>query len=107
MRLMLPWLTCDLTKTPTRASRGARSSVYCPLPETRAPASRSSGVWAVPDLSIILNFPKRPAARTEAESLPLDRAGRFARYVIDDAVDAAHLVDDAGGGAAEEIHVEM
>src|SRR5437764_12352813 len=36
-------------------------------------------------------------------SLPLDRAGGFGGDVVDDAVDAAHLVDDAGGGAAQNL----
>src|SRR5207302_8234598 len=36
-------------------------------------------------------------------SLPLDRAGGFGGDVVDDAVDAAHLVDDAGRGAAEDL----
>src|SRR5690554_4897049 len=34
-------------------------------------------------------------------SLPLNGAGRLAGDVVDDAVDAADLVDDAGGGAGE------
>jgi hypothetical protein len=34
-------------------------------------------------------------------SLPLDRAGRLARDVVDDAVDALDLVDDAGGDMGE------
>src|SRR5689334_16815308 len=38
-----------------------------------------------------------------AALLPLDRAGGFGGDVVDDAVDAAHLVDDAGGGAAEDL----
>ena len=37
------------------------------------------------------------------ESFPLDGAGGFGGDVVDDAVDAAHLVDDAGGGAAEDV----
>ena len=39
-------------------------------------------------------------------SLPLDRARRLACYVVDDAVDALDLVDDASRRAAEEGHVE-
>jgi len=35
--------------------------------------------------------------------LPLDRAGGFRGDVVDEPVDAAHLVDDAGGGAAEDL----
>ena len=35
--------------------------------------------------------------------LPLDRAGGFGGDVVDDAVDAAHLVDDARCGAAEHL----
>src|SRR5690606_8425957 len=47
----------------------------------------------------------RCLAVPDAESFPLDRARWFRGDVVDDAVDAADLVDDAGGGAAEEIHV--
>src|SRR5262245_6639931 len=36
-------------------------------------------------------------------SLPLDRGGGLARDVVDDAVDAADLVDDAAADAPEEI----
>jgi hypothetical protein len=39
-------------------------------------------------------------------SLPLDRARRLGRDVVGHAVDAAHLVDDAVGDAAEEGVVE-
>src|SRR5580704_14459943 len=35
--------------------------------------------------------------------LPLDRTRRFRGHVVDDAVDAAYFVDDAGGGAAEHL----
>src|SRR5262249_41412814 len=41
-----------------------------------------------------------------AVSLPLDRPRRLARDVVRHAVDAAHLVDDAVGDAAEEGVVE-
>ena len=40
-------------------------------------------------------------------SLPLDGPRRFRGDVVDDAVDAAHLVDDAVGGAPQEFHVEV
>jgi len=40
---------------------------------------------------------------TASPSLPLDGPGRLGRDVVDHPVDAAHLVDDAGGGAAEEV----
>jgi len=33
-------------------------------------------------------------------SFPLDGAGWLARYVVDDAIDALHLIDDAGSDAA-------
>ena len=36
--------------------------------------------------------------------LPLNRSRRLARYVINHAVDAFDLIDNAGGGAAKEIH---
>src|SRR3954451_19926829 len=39
-------------------------------------------------------------------SLPLDRPGRLAGEVVDDAVDALDLVDDAGGDAAKEGRLE-
>src|SRR5579862_1726394 len=35
-------------------------------------------------------------------SLPLDRAGCFQGHVVDDPVDAAHLVDNARAGACQE-----
>src|SRR4051812_17911962 len=37
---------------------------------------------------------------------PLDRPGRLRRIVVDDPVDAVHLVDDAGRDPAEEAGVE-
>ena len=40
---------------------------------------------------------------TVRPSLPLDRAGGFGGDVVDDAVDAADFVDDAGRGAAVKI----
>src|SRR5215471_5539532 len=43
-----------------------------------------------------------PFWRSSISSLPLDRAGGFGSYVVDDAVDAADFVDDAGGDAAQE-----
>src|SRR5882724_12964479 len=50
-----------------------------------------------------LDFEKTVKSIPRPPSLPLDRAGRLRSDVVDDAVDAAHLVDDAGGDAAEEI----
>src|SRR5688500_20086412 len=41
-----------------------------------------------------------------APLLPLDRARRLRRIVVDHAVDALHLVDDPGRDAAEESRVE-
>src|SRR5262249_31769705 len=38
-----------------------------------------------------------------SQSFPLDRPRRLRGHVVDDAVDAAHLVDDAGRDAAEEV----
>lgn len=37
---------------------------------------------------------------------PLNRSGGFAGYVEDDAVDAAHGVDDAGGGFVQKLVVK-
>ena len=45
--------------------------------------------------------------RGDRPLLPLDGAGRLRRDIVDDPVDAPHLVDDAGGGAAEKLHVVM
>ena len=42
------------------------------------------------------------AEQRAAGRIPLDRPGRFAGEVVDDAVDALDLVDDAGGDAAQE-----
>ena len=42
-----------------------------------------------------------------SESFPLDCAGGLAGDVVDDPVDAAHFIDDAGGGLAQEVHVEL
>ena len=38
--------------------------------------------------------------------LPLNSPGRFRRDVVDHAVDALYLVDDAGGGAAQKFVIE-
>src|ERR1700761_4313784 len=43
----------------------------------------------------------RPSAGSRL-SLPLYGPGRLGRDVIDHPVDAAHLVDDAGGGAGQD-----
>ena len=45
-------------------------------------------------------------SETTSSSLPLDGPRRLARHVIDDAVDALHLIDDARRRAAEKPHVE-
>src|SRR5207244_7665690 len=37
--------------------------------------------------------------------LPLDCSRRLGCHIVDDAVDAFHLVDDAGGGSTKEVHV--
>lgn len=50
-------------------------------------------------------FTSRHPRVNDVRLFPLDRTGRFRRNIVDHAVDAAHLVDDAGGGAAEEFHV--
>src|SRR3954469_21426964 len=39
--------------------------------------------------------------------LPLNRPRRLARHVVHHPVHALHLVDDAGGGLAEKLHVEL
>ena len=41
-----------------------------------------------------------------ANSLPLDRSGGLRGHVVDDAVDASDLVDDAGRDVAEEFVAE-
>src|SRR6476469_6285546 len=47
-----------------------------------------------------------PRMLASPRSFPLDRAGRLGRIVVDHPVDALDLVDDAGGGAAEEVVAE-
>ncbi len=47
----------------------------------------------------------RREPRSITSSFPLDRARRLRRHVVDDAIDALDLIDDAGRGAAEEGHV--
>src|SRR6266852_341327 len=47
-------------------------------------------------------FPSNALQNYRTPLLPLDRTGRFRGHIIHDAVDAAHLVDDAGGDMAEE-----
>src|SRR6266851_1107823 len=47
-------------------------------------------------------FPSNALQNYPTPLLPLDRTGRFRGHIIHDAVDAAHLVDDAGGDMAEE-----
>src|SRR3546814_3092123 len=52
------------------------------------------------DLSLL------PRALLPRALLPLDRPRRLGGHVVDDAVDAAHLVDEAGRDAGQEIVVE-
>ena len=41
----------------------------------------------------------------DAGSFPLDRARRLRCHIIDNAIDAAYLVDNAGGRIAKEVHI--
>src|SRR4051794_38533712 len=72
-------------------------------PEARLSGiSRSAGGPAVAPVA-------RAAASSSAIRLtlfPLDRARRLRRVIVDDAVDAVHLVDDAGRTPAQELGVE-
>src|SRR5665213_2008263 len=52
----------------------------------------------------ILAWPR--ILRKRAKSFPFDSPRRLGRHVIDHAVDALHLVDDAGGGAGQEAVLE-
>src|SRR4029450_4400405 len=73
-------------------SRSSRlSNRLCQNPVSQA------GTWIFVDVS---------DSAEASESFPLDRAGRLARHVVDDAVDALDLVDDAGGHVPDELHVE-
>src|SRR5216684_7497495 len=51
-------------------------------------------------------LPAKPSTAS-LPSLPLDGAGRFRGHVVDHAVDALDLVDDAGRGMRQERHVEL
>lgn len=44
----------------------------------------------------------RCLAVPDAESFPLDRSGRLARDVVDDAVDATDFIDDAIGDSGQQ-----
>src|SRR5436305_8665576 len=46
--------------------------------------------------------PAGPLLRGLNESLPLDGRRRLRRHIVDDAVHAPHLVDDAARGAREQ-----
>lgn len=48
-----------------------------------------------------------PKGSERPELFPLNRAGRFGRDVVDDAIDAADLVDDACSGAAQDVPGEL
>src|ERR1700691_533876 len=49
---------------------------------------------------LFIGYPRR------LPSLPLDRSRWLRGHVVDDAIDAFDLVDDAGRNRAEKIHVE-
>ncbi len=70
--------------------------------------SRSAIKWVM-TVSWIRRGPAPSVAEVDTaalQSLPLDRAGRFAGNVVDHPVDAAHLVDDAGGNPPKELVIE-
>src|SRR5215211_6550373 len=67
-------------------------------------SDRMTNWRAVNDHTMILQSIAPSAA--DYPLLPLDRARRFAGHVVDHAVDALDLVDDARGHGAEEGHVE-
>ena len=45
------------------------------------------------------------ASRFTPKSLPLNRPRRLARHVINDAINALHLIDDPRRQRANELHV--
>src|SRR5229473_3808913 len=53
--------------------------------------------------SHLIRHAKPTLSRATLPSLPLDRTGRLRGDVVDDAVDAAHLVDDPGRRAPQEL----
>ena len=61
---------------------------------------------ARPDEKPGQTFLSGPFYSATAPSLPLDRAGRLRGHVINHAVDAFDLVDDAGRDGSDEFHVE-
>ena len=58
------------------------------------PWSRRSRRFETSEQALLKNIPESMGCFYPSVSLPLDRRGRFAGDVVDDAVDAAHFVDD-------------
>ena len=50
---------------------------------------------------------QRSAGALPNASLPFNGAGRLGGVIVGDAIDAAHLVDDAGGDAGQEVAGEL
>src|ERR1700722_14494945 len=91
-------------RMPSGFSRLCSGPAPNPSSEIEKPATRTFVMTTLPSLSGL-----RIEADTrlfKSPSLPLDRAWRLACHVIDDAVDALDLVDDARCGPTEKGHVE-
>ena len=64
---------------------------------------RTQELVVEPARQLSINLSYAPVPTPSVPSFPLDGAGRLRGDVVDDTIDAPHLVDDAGGGAGEEM----
>src|SRR6185369_11263025 len=78
-----------------RPGRTSRRSPTCSRTCCREACDRGPARW-------LPGTDRTAATATASELLPLDRCRRLAAHVVGDAVDAAHLVDDAAGDLLEE-----
>lgn len=59
------------------------------------------------DLRVAASPERRQRLNRHRPLLPLDRPGRLAGHVVHHPVHALHLIDDARGGLAQKLHVEL
>jgi 2-hydroxycyclohexanecarboxyl-CoA dehydrogenase len=98
------------TATPGEAVIGAAMAAIIMFSRTVAMEAKRDGIRVnVLTPSLIRDRPggTRPIKSLCHQRIPLDRARRFGGHVVDDAVDAADLVDDAGRAFAEDVPREL
>src|SRR5262245_49741706 len=86
------------TRWGTKVERpgGSESARRLSIPWSKSPTSRMIPA----KISLLM---ARPSATASRRSLPLDRAGRFGGDIVDDAVHAFDLVDDAGRDGGQDL----